>query len=149
ILSLLAASSIGYPLTAVGDRSSDQKSQQLETTQTDDPKPRTDLHGDGLPKGAITRLGTLRFRHGDAIASVAFSPDGKRILSHSFGSIVLWDAPTGKELRRLRAEKGSWFDHCKFAANGRSILILEHAEAKHCIRVRDSTSLGIIREIPV
>jgi WD40 repeat protein len=76
---------------------------------------RTDLYGDALPKGAIARLGTIRLRHdeSDHIASIALSPDGKMIASGgSEGNfagqvgekpfrIRLWDAATGKELRRF------------------------------------------------
>ncbi len=59
-------------------------------------------HGDPLPAGALARMGTLRWRHGDTINYVAYTPDGKAVLAASRdGAIRLWDRATGKELRRF------------------------------------------------
>jgi RNA polymerase sigma factor (sigma-70 family) len=61
---------------------------------------RTDLHGDPLPPGAVARLGTLRFRHGEHIQAIVFAPDGKAVASASGrGSVVLHELATGKRLR--------------------------------------------------
>jgi WD40 repeat protein len=65
-------------------------------------KARTDLYGDKLPPGALARLGTLRWRHGAAVSYVAFTPDGKAVLTASQDDVIrLWDRHTGKEIRRF------------------------------------------------
>jgi RNA polymerase sigma factor (sigma-70 family) len=64
--------------------------------------PRADRWGDPLPAGALARMGTLRFRHGAELSSVAFAHDGKVLASADFyHRICLWDASTGQEIRRL------------------------------------------------
>src|SRR5439155_15027417 len=68
---------------------------------------RTDRYGDALPAGALTRLGTVRFRHGGVVTGVAYAPDGKTIASASWDRTVrLWDAATGRELRALQGHVG-------------------------------------------
>ncbi len=63
------------------------------------PQVRTDRHGDPLPKDALARLGTVRWRHGFFASALAYSPDGKKIAAVGCGrAITLWDAVTGKEV---------------------------------------------------
>jgi WD40 repeat protein len=75
-----------------------------------------DRYGDPLPAGAVARLGTVRLRHENAegVSAVAFSPDGKWLLSvgHANGwgrmpsHLRLWEVTTGKEIRRFGAPDG-------------------------------------------
>jgi WD40 repeat protein len=63
--------------------------------------PRLDRYGDPLPSGAVLRLGTVRLRH-HGVIRVAYSSDGKTIASAGFdGTVRVWDAATGKEIRRF------------------------------------------------
>jgi WD40 repeat protein len=66
---------------------------------------RTDTRGDPLPPSARSRLGTLRWRHSAGVLYVAYTPDGKQILSASQdGTLRLWEVDTGREVRRLGKE---------------------------------------------
>ncbi|MBI2949745.1 MAG: PD40 domain-containing protein [Verrucomicrobia bacterium] len=53
------------------------------------------------------------------IASVAFSPDGKRLLTSSAGkeTIKLWDVESRQELLTLESH-GSWFHPSAFSPDG-------------------------------
>jgi RNA polymerase sigma factor (sigma-70 family) len=73
------------------------------------PKAKADLFGDPLPEGAVARIGTTRLRHGDFINSLAFSPDGKRLHSVGQDGLRVWEADTGREVRRLTEIPGARF----------------------------------------
>src|SRR5262249_12478987 len=80
----------------------------------------TDRHGDLLPPGAIARLGTVRFRHGQHIEAIAFSPDGKVIASTGRGGrVVLHDAATGKKIRSFQVEPQA--HSLRFAPDGKTL----------------------------
>ena len=59
--------------------------------------------------------------HTDVVTSVAFSPDGRRIVSGSFDSTVkVWDASSGQEILTLKGP-GS-VDSVAFSPDGRRIV---------------------------
>lgn len=71
------------------------------------PVPRLDAYGDPLPRGAVARLGTVRFRqrmdHGPA--QLAYSPDGKTLLAVGHDGMRLWDVASGLPVAR---PVGTW-----------------------------------------
>jgi WD40 repeat protein len=80
------------------------------TQSAKDVQPATDAHGDPLPTGAIARIGTLRLRHSTPIVALAWAHDSSFLVSGSHDKTVcLWDAKTGKLLRRITGHDDAVF----------------------------------------
>ena len=57
--------------------------------------------------------------HSSAVSSVAFSPNGKQVVSGSYDKTVqLWDAATGKALQTLEGHS-DWVSSVAFSPNGK------------------------------
>ena len=82
--------------------------------QTADPQPtakqarqgRVDRYGDPVPDGAVVRMGTIRFNHASGVSGLAFTPDGKSLVSFSTenGTARVWDPATGRERHTIDVE---------------------------------------------
>ncbi len=114
-------------------------------------RPPADPFGDPLPKGAVARLGTLRLRHGSMISSLAFTPDGKQLVSHGhFDGIRVWDVATGQELDRLTLGREGWMSSAALTPDGKTVITLEGTSGRvnsRVIRWRDRAGLKVRREI--
>jgi hypothetical protein len=64
------------------------------------PAPATDLYADPLPPGALVRLGTVRLRHGGH-AALAFSENGRTLISANAAYARFWDPATGALVRQV------------------------------------------------
>jgi WD40 repeat protein len=62
---------------------------------------RTDLYGDALPEEAVSRLGTLRMRHGEFAGFVRFARDGKMLITQGLDGVRAWEVATGKQIYAL------------------------------------------------
>src|SRR5262249_15678138 len=60
-------------------------------------EPRRDRFGDPLPDGAIARLGTVHAHPG--VDTIAFSADGKTLITTSANVVRRWDAATGRVIK--------------------------------------------------
>jgi RNA polymerase sigma factor (sigma-70 family) len=90
-------------------RRGDKQSEAQPEARLDLPAPeatvgeRSDRFGDPLPAGALTRLGSIRLRHGGHVMAVAFTPDGKSVVSGGYdGWSFQWDVHSGKRQRGFR-----------------------------------------------
>jgi RNA polymerase sigma factor (sigma-70 family) len=64
--------------------------------------PKVDRYGDPLPTGAAMRLGTVHFRDDQYIGHLAYSPDGRFVVTgNGEGRLQVWDARDGKKLRPI------------------------------------------------
>jgi WD40 repeat protein len=79
-----------------------------------------DFYGDPLPKEAIARLGTVRFRHIGPAHSLAFAPNGKTLACAGNGGIYLWDAVTGRQLHHVSED--SWERAVLFTPDGKTLI---------------------------
>ncbi len=82
-----------------------------------------DLHGDRLPDGVVSRLGSERFRPGRDTVALAFSADGKLLASAHLAeqplpAIELWDAATGERHDRLVTPTGAGVTCLAFSPHG-------------------------------
>jgi WD40 repeat protein len=60
--------------------------------------------------------------HNDWVTSVAFSPDGKHIVSGSYDQTVrVWDAQTGHSVKDPLNGDGDWVNSLAFSSDGRHI----------------------------
>jgi RNA polymerase sigma factor (sigma-70 family) len=91
--------------------------------------PQADAPGDGLPEGAVARLGSSRLRVGKS--AFALTPDGRAIVTVSPQGVVRqFDAQTGRLLERRqitdrRAADPRWPFHVQLSADGRTAVIEE------------------------
>jgi WD40 repeat protein len=66
--------------------------------------PGKDRHGDPLPKGAVARLGTVRFRHPTSQLVGIAAADSKTLVSVGWDNrVCFWEVETGKLIRRFGA----------------------------------------------
>jgi len=72
------------------------------------------------------KIGTIsiaRMIHDDKVWSVAFSPDGKYVVSGSDDNTArIWEVSTGKEVARISHDEGGWVTSAYFSPDGRFVV---------------------------
>lgn len=67
---------------------------------------RVDLAGDSLPEGAVSRLGTRRWRTPGRVWSLAFGKDGRTLLVGAGTTLLLWDLEKNERVRAFQGHRG-------------------------------------------
>jgi RNA polymerase sigma factor (sigma-70 family) len=79
-----------------------------------------DADGDPLPAGARLRLGSYRLRQEDRILALAYSSDGRTLVSvGNSGQILTWDAATGQPRTVVRQAGLSVSDTAVLSSDGK------------------------------
>jgi RNA polymerase sigma factor (sigma-70 family) len=85
---------------------------------------RADVQDGDLPRGALVRLGSTRFRHaGRATCDVVFSPDGKQLASGDQRGVTVFDAKNGNRLLHFPNADEQSTRLVRFVANGKQLAI--------------------------
>jgi RNA polymerase sigma factor (sigma-70 family) len=108
-------------------------------------KERTDHHGDPLPDEALARLGTTRFRPGEPVYFLRFTPDGTKLVTQSRSGLRVWDAATGRELRRFGPAVGISVFTADMTADGKLALTAD-SEQRGVLRLWDVGTGRQLRE---
>jgi WD40 repeat protein len=83
--------------------------------------PLVDFYGDPLPPGASLRLGTVRFRQDRGINQIAYSPDGRFVVTDVGRKVLqVWDAQDGRKRQILDAGLENIRDF-RFSPDGKTI----------------------------
>src|SRR5262249_54029936 len=98
-----------------------------------DSSSKTDLHGDSLPKGALARVGTLRWRH--EADRLLFSADGKYLAS-SGHEVRLWETKSGRWLRSIPSPAAFF----SFPESGKTLVTAEFLKGQAVINIWDAES---------
>jgi serine/threonine-protein kinase len=104
------------------------------------------------------RVTTTLKGHSDAIAEVAFTPDGRRLISAASGlgdrSVRAWDLTESNELYKLGGQWPNWCTTAALSPDGRSLLtgmqshaILWNTETADSVRLLSAKELGSVTAV--
>jgi RNA polymerase sigma factor (sigma-70 family) len=124
------AGTVAYQVLTAGQPNSDKEQPPKLAAQPvvglnpdDDKLVRTDRYGDPLPDEALSRLGTLRLRHGAGVSQLGFASDGKSLLSVGRDGVRAWDVGTGMQLRYFPNERASGMGWPSLSTDGKLVSV--------------------------
>jgi RNA polymerase sigma factor (sigma-70 family) len=124
VLAITLAVSAAVALIVRQPAEDNQAAEPAQPAKADTQGPKVDALGDPLPDGVIARLGTLRFRHGSHIELLAFTADGKHLLSQGSDGVRIWESATGKQLRHLALDAGRVWGKMALSPDGKQLAVV-------------------------
>src|SRR5205807_3455646 len=110
-------------------------------------RPRLDRHGDRLPQYALARLGTVRFYDPEGVWSMAFSRDGKTLLTSNGNGVRSWRFPDGTRAGFRSQKRNEDVGHPLFLFRAGDAMHVASWEGKQVV-VRDAASGELVRKLP-
>ncbi len=120
--------------------------QPQDTPRTD--SNRLDIHGDPLPLGAVARMGTSRFNPGNFLVGVAYTDDGKGLISFGDSHARIWDAHDGRLVRTIIPDGAGGAREFALTADGKRMLTVERSPDAH-YRIWDFDTGRELCKVPV
>lgn len=116
------------------------------------PPARLDASGDPLPPGALWRLGSLRLNAGGSVEFLAFTPDGKNLISAGSGSALhIWDTATGRRrdvpaLANVHPALPTPHHRIGISVTGHSVFVYDSGGTAHLL---DARGMRMVRRWPL
>jgi RNA polymerase sigma factor (sigma-70 family) len=154
---LLGAVGVGAGALAHQGRAGKHPQENLVAGQTQDarptkppgagrPAPRTDQFGDPPPEGVVSRLGTIRWRHGGLTTAVQFTPDGKSLLTMGVDGLRVWDVASGRSRHRLENREGRYLNPGILSADGKQVVTVDLNRKENRLGLWDVVRGKLLRE---
>lgn len=87
--------------------------------------------------------------HRDVVQSLAFSPTGKQLASGGFRRIVIWDIPSGKQLKVIDTGLGGRVTGLVFAGKGKFLVAADSlATRSGALAIFDANSWKPVKTVP-
>jgi WD40 repeat protein len=91
----------------------------------------------------------LRFNHGFGLSSLAFTPDGKALVSFGGGSLRLWDAADGRELAHIPTGEASFDEPTVLLPGGKTVVSVTQGFAGDTVHFWDLSQGKEVRTLPL
>jgi WD40 repeat protein len=118
-------------------------------TKGEDSTANLDAFGDTLPKGAVARLGTLRWRARGEVETLAYAPDGKTVAALSNRGLCLFEAATGKLKAHINPPSTSFHRFAYSPDGARLACAARVANQKDVVQIWEATGHRMLKEIAV